>query len=176
MTDEPKKERPDSILAPLPEDKRMELRDGMLAGWSHDQCRSFLRTECGITFGSNSVLTRFYKRHCAPVVRENRRLAAVKSEIYVNEAGRTDWNAATMELVKQVSFEMLSGQQTDPKVAEKFVKLILKADSQDQSRDKAKEAARSKVDAGMEAMFAEIKGNKAAETAFRQLQEAIGKS
>ncbi|WP_196301236.1 hypothetical protein, partial [Streptococcus pneumoniae] len=84
--------------------------------------------ECSVSC-SGSALTNFYKRHCLPVLRESRALAAVKAEAIVEDSGRTDWNAATMELVKQVSFEMLSGHRTDPKVAEKFVKLILKADS-----------------------------------------------
>ena len=171
-----KKPRSDSKLDSMAESRVLELRDGLMAGWSHDECRSWLLSECGGMTCSGSALTQFYKRHCVPIISEARQLAAVKAELYVNEAGRTDWNAATMELVKQVSFEMLSGQRTDPKVAEKFVKLILKQDAQDQGRDKAKALAQSKVDAGLEAMFAEVKGNKKAEAAFKSLQEAIRKS
>lgn len=170
-----KKPRSDSKLDSLPESRVLELRDGLLAGWSHEECKSWLASECMVTC-SGSALTNFYKRHCLPLLRESRQLAAMKAEAIVNEAGRTDWNTATMELVKQVSFEMLSGQRSDPKVAEKFVKLILKEDAQSQSRSKAQDLAKSKVEAGLEAMFAEIKGNKAAEAAFRSLQEAIKKS
>lgn len=175
MTPDPKKPRCDSMLDRLPESRVMELRDGLLNGWSQDEAKSWLATECGMIVKSGATITRFYKRHCAPVISDRRKLAAVKSEIYVKEAGRTDWDAATMELVSQVTFEMLDGQRSDPKVAEKFVKLVLKRDAQDQSRNKAKELARTKVDAGMEAMFAEIKGNSKAEAAFRALKEAIDK-
>ena len=170
-----KKPRSDSKLDSLPESRVLELRDGLMSGWSHEECKSWLALECHLTC-SGSALTNFYKRHCVPLIRESRQLAAVKAETIVDGAGRTDWNTATMELVKQVSFEMLSGQRTDPKVAEKFVKLVLKADAQTQTKDKAKELAKSKVDAGLDAMFAEIKGNKAAEAAFKSLQEAIKKS
>lgn len=172
---EPRKERPDSLLAKLQESRVLELRDGMLSGWSHAECRSWLATECAVVFNSPSVLTRFYKRHCAPVVRERRRLAAVKSEVYVKESGRTDWDAATKELVSQITFEMLDGQRTDPKIAEKFVKLVLKRDAQEQSRDKLQASKQTKIDSGLEAMFAEIKGNPKAEAAFKQLQEVLAK-
>jgi hypothetical protein len=63
-------------------------------------------------------------------------LAAVKAEAIIDGSGRTDWNTATMELVKQVSFELMSGQQVDTKTAEKFIKLILKADAQEVDRQR----------------------------------------
>ena len=108
MPDEPKKPRSDSLLDKLPESRLLELRDGMLRGWSHDECLSFLATECGVIVKSKSTLTQFYKRHCLPVLKERRKLAAVKTELYVKEAGRTDWDAANMELASQVMFEMLT--------------------------------------------------------------------
>ena len=176
MTDEPKKERSDSLLAGLPESRVLELRDMLLAGEGHPKCREWLAIECGIIVKSGSTLNRFYKRHCVPVIRERRSLAAVKSEIYVKESGRTDWDKATSELVSQITFEMLDGQRTDPAIAEKFVKLVLKKDAQDQSRNKARELSRSKIDAGMEAMLAEIKNNPKALAIFKQLQEVVAKA
>ena len=175
-TDPDKKPRADSILDGMEEVRIMELRDGLLGGWSHEQCIGWLATECGVVIKSGSTLNTFYKRHCAPIIKDRRKLAAVKSEIYVKEAGRTDWDAATAELVSQVTFEMLDGQRTDPKIAEKFVKLVLKKDAQDQSRNKARELARTKIDAGMEAMLAEIKHNPKALAIFQQLQEVVAKA
>lgn len=163
------------MLDRLPESRVLELRDGLMAGWSHEECKSWLAVECGITVKSGSTLTMFYKRHCAPLVKERRRLAAVKSELYVKESGRTDWDAATKELISQITFEMLDGQRTDPLVAEKFVKLVLKRDAQEQSRDKIVAAKQTKIESGLEAMFAEIKGNAKAEAAFKQLQEVLAK-
>lgn len=171
-----KKPRCDSKLDFLtPESRVLELRDGLLAGWSHEECKSWLASECGGLTCSGSALTAFYKRHCVPIIRETRQLAAVKAELYVNQAGRTDWNSATMELVKQVSFEMLSGQRTDPKVAEKFVKLILKADAQAQSKDKAKELSKDKAEAGIDALADEAKGNPEAEAALKAFVAAMKK-
>ena len=170
-----KKPRSDSKLDRLAESRVMELRDGLLSGWSHDECKNWLALECGVTC-SASALTGFYKRHCLPIIRESRQLAAVKAEAIVADAGRTDWNNATLELVKQVSFEMMNGQKVEAKVAEKFIKLILKADAQDAAREKFKAATKTKIEEGLDALFAEIKGNKKAETLFKQLQEVVKKA
>lgn len=174
--DPDKKPRPDSMLDRLPESRIMELRDGLLSGWGHEECFSWLATECGVIIKSGSTLTRFYKRHCAPVIKERRRLSAVKSEVYVKDAGRTDWDAATMELVSQVTFELLDGQRSDPKIAEKFVKLVLKKDAQDQSRSKARDLAKAKAEAGIDALADDAKGNPAAESALKAYVEAMKKN
>jgi len=135
--DPDRKSRKDSKLDNLkPESRVSELRDMLLAGASHMECKQWLFAECDGMTTSGDALTRFWKKNCAPIVRERRKLAACKSEVYVKEAGRTDWDAATKELVSQVTFEMLDGQRTDPAIAEKFVKLVLKRDAQDQSNRK----------------------------------------
>jgi hypothetical protein len=171
-----KKPRSDSKLDNLtPESRVMELRDMLLAGASQKECKDWLFAECNGVTTSGDALTRFWKKHCAPIVRESRQLAAVKAEAIVEDSGRTDWNAATLELVKQVSFEMMSGQATDPKVAEKFIKLILKADSQDQSREKIKAASKTEIEKGLDALLAEIQGNPKAVALFQQLQEVVSK-
>jgi hypothetical protein len=173
--DPDRKARKDSMLDSLPAGRKEQLRDGLLGGWGHEECIAWLATECGLVTKSKSKLTNFYKRHCAPLVRERRKLSATKSEVYVKDAGRTDWDAATKELVSQVTFEMLDGQRTDPVIAEKFLKLMLKKEAQEQSRDKINAARQSKIDSGLDAMFSEIKGNAKAEAAFKLLQEAINK-
>ena len=171
-----KKPRSDSKLDNLtPESRVMELRDMLLAGASQKECKDWLFTECNGVTTSGDALTRFWKKHCAPIVRESRQLAAVKAEAIVEDSGRTDWTAATLELVKQVSFEMMSGQATDPKVAEKFIKLILKADSQDQSREKIRAASKTEIEKGLDALLAEIQGNPKAVALFQQLQEVVSK-
>ncbi len=172
--DPDKKPRKDSILdSQLSEDQKEELRRMLMTGFGQDECIEWLRTTCGVVIKSGYTLTKFWQRHCKPVVNERRQFAAVKAEAIVDKAGRTDWNAATMELVKQVSFEMMSGQRIDPKTAEKFIKLILKADAQDQNREKLAKTAKSDIEKGLDALFEEIKGNKKAEVIFAQLQEVV---
>jgi len=170
-----KKPRADSKLDTLPESRVLELRDGLLGGWRYDDALSWLSTECAVS-SSLSALSAFFKRHCAPVMKDRRQIAALKAETLVGEAGRTDWNAATLELVKQVSFEMMAGEHLDPKISEKFIKLILKADSQDAAREKIKAAAKTKIETGLEALFEEIKGNAKAEGLFKLLQQEVAKA
>ena len=168
-----RKERKDCNLSRdnLGEEVFLELRTRLLKGEGHSEIVEWLTTEGIDTAGPR--LSEFWKKHCKPIKDEADQLAAVKAEGIIDGAGRTDWNAATMELVKQVSFEMMSGQRTDPKTAEKFIKLILKADKQDQDREKLKAASKSKIEEGLDALFAEIKGNKKAEIIFAQLQEVV---
>lgn len=172
-----KKNRSDSKLDNLkPESRVLELRDMLLAGSSQQECKEWLLLECGGVTTTGDALTRFWKKHCLPIVNEMRQLAAVKAEAIGDSAGRTDWNAGTMELVKQVSFEMMSGQTTDPKTAEKFIKLILKADAQDTAREKLKATAKTKIEDGLDALLAEIQGNGKALELFKQLKEAVSKA
>lgn len=167
-----RKPRSDSKLDSMPESRVLELRDMLMAGASHRNVLDWLAVECGVSV-STSALTSFYKRHCVPVLRDKRRLAAVKAEAIVDDAGRTDWNTATMELVKQVSFEIMSGEQIDTKTAEKFIKLVLKADAQATDKDKLNAATKTKVEAGLDAMHEEIKDNPAALRAFSAMKEAL---
>lgn len=170
------KPRGDSKLDSLkPESRVLELRDLLLSGATYAEAKAWLLETCQETT-TGDALMRFWRRHCQPIRDDERKLAAVKAEGIVDGAGRTDWNAGTLELVKQVSFEMMSGQVTDPKTAEKFIKLILKADAQDAAREKFKAATKSKIEEGLEALFAEIKGNRKAEALFTQLQEVVSKA
>jgi hypothetical protein len=128
-----RKSRSDSKLDTMPESRVMELRDKLLANEGYKEILDWLAVECGVSTTLSAIST-FYKRHCVPLQREMRALAAVKAEAIVADAGRTDWNAGTIELVKQVSFEMMSGQKVDAKTAEKFIKLMLKADEQEMDK------------------------------------------
>lgn len=159
----------------MPESRIMELRDKMLANEPHQAIKDWLALECGVTC-SGSALTQFYKRHCVPLLRERRSLNAVKAEAIVDDAGRTDWNTATLELVKQVSFEIMSGQQVDTKTAEKFIKLILKADAQATDRERLAATTKGKIEAGLDALLAEIQGNPKALKLFNELREVVSKA
>ena len=130
-----RKARSDSKLDALPEEQRLGLRDGLLEGWKYDDALSWLETECGVR-SSLSSLSAFYQRHCAPVLRDRRRLAALKAEALGEEAGKTDWDTASIELLKQVAFEAMGNPDSDPKDVERLFKLLLKARSLDQDERK----------------------------------------
>lgn len=171
-----KKPRKDSILdTQLKADQREELRDLLMGGASHAECMQWLSASCGVVVRSGDTLTTFWKRHCLPLVKEHRKLSAVKAEAYVDGAKRTDWDTATTELVKQVTFEILSGQAVDAKTADVFVKNVLKIRSLDDAKSRAQEALRTKEEAGIDALADAAKGNKEAEKALRAFQAAMAK-
>lgn len=171
-----KKPRADSILdSQLTEAQREELRAMLMSGRSHAECKSWLSQSCGVVVKSGDTLTTFWKRHCAPLVNENRKLTSVKAENYVDAAKRTDWDSATTELVKQVTFEILSGQQIDVKTADVYVKNVLKIREQDDARERLREACRSKEEAGIDALTAEAEGNPEAQAALKAYLAAIQK-
>ena len=169
-----KKPRSDSKLDSLPGGKFLQLRDGLLGGWKYDHAVEWLLAECGVS-SSLAALSAFYRRHCEPLVMDRRQLAAVKAETLVNAAGRTNWNTASLELVKQMTFEFLNQPEVDAKTAEKFLKLVLKADSQKTERDKLESARQTKAEAGLDALWQEVRGNRKAEALVRELQETLKK-
>lgn len=175
--DPDRKPRKDSVLdgEALTDAQRGELRDKLLAGASHSGCKAWLRTLGVPEIKGKDTLTRFWRRHCLPVRNANRRFSSAKAEALIDEAGRTDWNTATMELAKQASFEILDGQQLDPKTALSFLKIVLKADAQETTKSKVKELAKDKAAAGIDALAEEAKGNKEAEAALAAYVEAIRK-
>jgi hypothetical protein len=172
----PKKPRADSILdSRLTEEQKEELRAMLMSSRSHAECIAWLWQSCGVEVKSGSMLTTFWQRHCAPIVNANRTLNAVKAENYVDAAKRTDWDTATTELVKQTTFEILSGQTIDPKTADVYVKNVLKIREQDDARERLREAARTKEEAGIDALTAEAEGNPEALAALQTYLAAIKK-
>jgi hypothetical protein len=130
-----KKPRSDSKLDALPESRVLELRDGLLGGWSYEAALSWLSTECGVD-SSLSALSAFFKRHCAPVMKERRELAALKAETISEEAGKTDWDAASIERLRQMVFEFMANPNADLEATERMFRLLLK--SRDQETDRRK--------------------------------------
>jgi len=169
-----KKPRPDSILdTQLNEAQKEELRAMLMSARSHAECMSWLSQSCGVVVKSGDTLNRFWKRHCAPLVNENRKLAAVKAENYVDGAKRTDWDAATDELIRQVTFEILSGQAIDPKTADVYVKNVLKIREQEAAEKRLREVARTKEEAGIDALADAAKGDKEAEELLRKFHSRL---
>jgi hypothetical protein len=130
-----KKPRSDSKLDTLPESRVLELRDGLLGGWSYADALSWLASECGLQ-SSLAALSAFFKRHCAPVLKERRQLAALKAEAIAEDAGVTDWDAASIEKLRQMVFEFMSDPKSNIENTERLFRLLLK--SRDQEVDRRK--------------------------------------
>lgn len=144
-----RKPRSDSKLDNLPAAKKLELRDGLLADWGYEEALSWLSSECGVT-SVNSALTAFYKRHCKPVIKERRQLASMKAEVLGEEAGKTDWDKASIEKFKQIAFEVMNSSNADIKKVERMFRLLIANRAQDQNErklDMLQDAARKAEEA-----------------------------
>lgn len=132
-----KKPRSDSKLDTMPESRVLELRDKLMANASHKDILSWLAVECGVTV-SGSALTSFFKRHCAPLVRDKRRLAVLKSEALGDAMAKepAKWDGAIVEKVKQRVFEFLDNDDAKPEELMLVVDAVTKANKD--KRDDAK--------------------------------------
>lgn len=127
-----KKPRSDSKLDSMPESRVLELRDKLLAGDSYQDCLAWLSTECGVSSSLDS-LSRFYKRHCAPIIRERRQLSVVKAEALGDAmaADPVNWDEKIVERTKQLAFEFLSADKNDPDALAKLLDAVVKARKQE---------------------------------------------
>jgi hypothetical protein len=103
-----------------------------LAGDSYQDCLSWLAAECGVD-SSLASLSAFYKRHCAPVVRERRQLSVVKAEALGDAmaADPVNWDEKIVERTKQLTFEFLSSDEKDPETVGKLLDAVVKARKQE---------------------------------------------
>ena len=171
-----KKPRADSKLDALPESRVLELRDGLLNGWSYEAALSWLNTECGQS-SSLAALSSFFKRHCAPVLRDRRQLAALKAEAISDAAGETDWDAASIERLRQTVFEFMSNPNADMEATERMFRLLLKRKDQELTERtlRIKEEAAAEAKAKLQAITtaAKSKGGLTPET-LAEIEAAAG--
>jgi hypothetical protein len=169
-----KKVRSDSKLDALPEARKIELRDGLLGGWRYEDARAWLAGECGVS-SSLAAISGFYRRECAPVIRERRQVAALKAEVLGDMAGETDWDLASIESLKQMAFEVMASPAVDIKKTEKIFRLLLKRKDQEiaerQLRLREDAAAQAKRQLEAATARAKAKGGISEET-LRELEEA----
>ena len=145
-----RKPRADSILdTRLTDAQRGELRDMMLAGASHAECKDWLSASCSVVVRSGDTLTNFYKRHCAPVVAERRKFSVVKAEA-LGDAMAADpvgWDAKIVELTKQLTFEFLAAEKPDADTIKSLLDALTKANKQQLDRERFEEMRRKALQA-----------------------------
>lgn len=171
---EERKPRSDSKIFAIGQEAVAELRDGLLSGWSQRDALAWLAKEHKVK-SSGPAITEFWKRHCQPVVSERRRFAAAKAEAFGDRISGRDFTPVIVERFKQTLFEMLDNPAVDMELASELLDKVLKADKQDTDRAKLQAGLKSATEKGLEALFAEVKGNRKAEALVRELQETIKK-
>ena len=122
-----RKKRSDSKLDALPPAQFEELRAGLLGKWSYQASKDWLAEECGVSI-SLSGLSGFFADHCAPVLKESRKLAVLRAQEFSKAAKDSpiDWDSAAMERLNQIFFELLLQPDVDAATAKRFGDMLLK--------------------------------------------------
>ena len=170
-----RKTRGDSKLHNLkPESRVLELRDLMLSNATYKEVKKWLWETCQETT-SGYALSQFWKKECQPIKDEEISMTAAVAEGLINRIGAVDWDAATEELMRQTTFELLSGQQVDSKTKVTYIREWNKLRGQKDAAAKAQDLARTKEEAGIDALVEAAKGDKEAEELLRKLNERLAK-
>jgi hypothetical protein len=86
------------------------------------------------------------------------------------------FTAEQIERAGQVYFMSQAVGDGDPKTFFLMAKIGLQREQQSLDREKLTAATRSKIDAGLDQLFVEIKGNQRAEKLFAELKEVVSKA
>ncbi len=178
MNPKPRKPHGNSKLDNLkPESRVLELRDGLLAGWTYDAAMEWLLLECGETT-SLDALSRFYQRHCVPVLQERKRWAALAAEGLGKMGAETKaFEEAAMAEAIEFAFQFLRDPNGDPEGKRKWLESLIKKQGQEDARTKLKAALEEKAEAKrrLEAATAKAKskGGLTPET-LAEIEEAAG--
>lgn len=168
-----RKPRGDSKLHSLkPESRVLELRDLLLSNATYREVKAWLWETCGETT-TGAALTEFWRKECQPIRDEEISVTAAVADGIVDRAGHVDWDGATEELMRQTTFELLSGQGVDAKTKAVYVREWLKLRGQKQETEKAKAAAQTKEEAGIDALMDATKGDKEAQELLRKLNARL---
>jgi hypothetical protein len=170
-----RKVRGDSKLHNLkPESRVMELRDLLLGGATYKEAKKWLWENCQETTNAEA-LTNFWRYECQPIKDEEISLTAAVAEGLIDRIGAVNWDAATEELMRQTTFELLSGKEVDAKTKVIYIREWNKLRGQKDAAAKAQDLARSKEEAGIDALVEAAKGDKEAEELLGKLNERLAK-
>lgn len=130
-----------------PETRVLELRDGLLAGWTYEAAQEWLLLECGVTT-SLDALSRFYKRHCVPVLQERKRWAALQAEGLAKMGAESKvFEEAAMAEAVEYAFQFLRDPNGDPDLKRKWLESLIKKQGQEDARAKLKALLEEKAEA-----------------------------
>jgi hypothetical protein len=180
--------KPKGKLDSLEEQDHTKLVNWLLAGMTYEKAVGVVSLELGIET-SVRALHEFWDTYCEPLYLERRRGAARLSSVIRKEAQASpeDFDAATVDLMSRLSFELANRPATNANAQSRLIKdvktlftLVLKKRSQeskDKSLDFEKEKFRAgmmkKIELGLEELYAQIKDNPTALEAFARMKEAI---
>lgn len=126
------KPRSDAKLLNLPEEQQAQLCDWLLSGLPYHQAKAMLLDQFKVET-SLAALHNFYDSVCAAELIARRRRAVTTAEEIAGEAAKKpgQFDAATIDALKQKSFELSISRRADPRDVKSLFMLVLKARDQD---------------------------------------------
>lgn len=129
--------KPTSILeTKLTEPQQAQLAEWLLSGIQYERARVMVQEEFGVT-AAIAQYSRFWQSVCAPLLIARRHRAAQTSDAIAAEAAARpgQFDQATIDAIKQKSFELAINPSADPNDVRSLFGLILKVRDQDMSRE-----------------------------------------
>jgi hypothetical protein len=125
-TKKPRKPRGDSKLDSLPADKKAELIDGLVCGWTYRQAADWLQAECGCSV-SGSAWTPFFERHVEPILNDIRNFAKMSALKLAREMEDEDiFEKATIREFQENAYQLMRTPGADPEEKRKWMETVLK--------------------------------------------------
>lgn len=174
-----KKPRADSKLKNLPEADQeaiwllMHPADAETKAWTLDAVAVHVQD----THRFSVALSTLSEWHAWYALKRRMEMAAQRAnQTSIELARNSDLTPEDIERVAQTVFTAESLQHQDVGAYVQLAKLNLQRSKQAIEREKISAAAKSKIEAGLDALLAEIQGNPKALKLFTELKEAVSKA
>lgn len=176
MAAKKRKARGDSKLDTLPLEKKKELIDGLVCGWTYAAAQEWLSAECGVSV-SGSAWTPFYGRHVEPILQDIKNFALMSAQSLSDQADATRvFTEATKAAFVENAYQLMRSPGADAEEKRKWMETLIKDAASNRDDRKLSMASKGQIEKGLDALFEEIKGNKKAEALFAQLREAVSQA
>lgn len=120
------KPRGDSKLDTLPPDKKAELIDGLVCGWTYRQAAEWLRAECSVSV-SGSAWTPFFERNVEPILNDIRNFAKMSARSLARRMEKENlFEQATILEFEENAYQLMRTPGADPEEKRKWMETLLK--------------------------------------------------
>jgi hypothetical protein len=121
-----KKPRGDSKLDTLPPEKKAELIDGLVCGWTYRQAADWLKVECGASV-SGSAWTPFHERNVEPILKDIRNFAKMSALSLAKRMEEEDlFEKATILEFQENAYQLMRTPGANPEEKRKWMETLLK--------------------------------------------------
>lgn len=127
-----RKPLPSAKLLNLPEEQQAALADWLLGGMPYHEARKLVEKEFGVST-SLAALSHFFQEVCVPALVARRRQAVSTADEVAKaaEAEPGQFDAATVDAIKQKAFELAISPASKPKDVKALFMLLQKARDQE---------------------------------------------